>query len=93
MSLNTIFNYDYEFYFFTEDVADINKFNTIYSQCTLPDPSGNRTNLIYNKCLEIVQLLLVTSGLRIFSTFVNVDNKRYKVTVHNMVWSGDGLFV
>jgi hypothetical protein len=92
MSLNSIFDFDYEFYFFTEDVTDPVKFDTIYNQCTIPDQSGNRKDLIYKKGLEIVQLLLAALGFHIFSTFVKVDNKTYKVTVHNMIWAGEGLF-
>ena len=92
MSLNSIFNFDYEFYFYTEDVTDPIKFDTIYNQCTIPDPSGNRKDLIYKKGLEIVQLLSVALGFHIFSTFVKIDNKKYKVTVHNMTWAGEGVF-
>ena len=92
MSLNTIFDYDYEFSFLTDDVIDITKFDTIYNQCALPDPSGNRRNVIYNKCLEILQILAITKGIRVFSSFVNIDNTTYKVTVHNLTWSGEGVF-
>lgn len=88
MSLNTI-QYDYIFEFYkNDDITDISKFNTIYNQCTLEDPSGNRKDLIYNKCLEILQILSITPGIHICSSFVNYENKRYKVTVHNMTWSG-----
>jgi hypothetical protein len=92
MSLNAIYNFDYEFSFENNDIIDTNKFDIIYNQCTLPDPSGNRKELIYKKCLEIVQLLLAAPGFRIFSSFVNVDNKRYKVTISNTIWAGEGLF-
>ena len=92
MSSSGIFDFDYNFSFLTEDITDLIKFDTIYNQCTLPDPSGNRKNLIYIKALEIVQFLLVSPGFHIFSTFIKVDNKKYKVTVHNMIWTGEGLF-
>jgi hypothetical protein len=92
MSLNDIFSSDYEFTFFTDDVLDITKFNTIYDQCTLEDPSGTRRTLIYNKCLEILQVLIITPGIHVFSSFVQVDNKKYKITVRNTVWTGEGLF-
>lgn len=92
MSLNDIFSSDYEFTFFTDEVLDITKFNTIYDKCTLEDPSGTRRTLIYNKCLEILQVLTITAGIHVFSSFVHVDNKKYKVTVHNTVWTGEGLF-
>jgi hypothetical protein len=89
MSLNAIYYYDYLFEFYTNDITDLDKFNTIYNQCTLEDPSGNRKVLIYNKYLEILQILSKTPGIRTCSSFVNYNNKRYKVTVHNMSWSGN----
>lgn len=85
MSLNSIFDFDYNFIFLTMDVTDTVKFDTVYNQCTLPDPSGDRKNLIYKKYLEIVQLLIVASGFHIFSTFVKIGNTTYKVTVHNTI--------
>jgi len=88
MSLNAIYYYDYLFEFYINDITDLDKFNTIYNQCTLEDPSGNRKALIYNKSLEILQILSKTPGIRICSSFVNYNNKRYKVTVHNMSRSG-----
>ena len=59
MSLNIIF--DYEFVFYTNDINIT--FDTIYNQCTLEDPSGNRRALIYDKCLEILQVLTRTPGI------------------------------
>jgi hypothetical protein len=50
MSLNAIF--DYEFYFNTDDIIVIDKFNTIYNECNLEDPSGNRRSLIYDNILS-----------------------------------------
>jgi len=81
MSLNTKINWDYEFYFYTNDITDIDKFNAIYNMCTLEDLSGNRRALVYDKCLEILKILAMTSGIRICSSFVNYNNKRYKVTI------------
>ncbi len=89
MSLNAIFNSDYNFTFFTEDITDINKFDTIYNMCTIEDPSGNRRALIYDKSLEILRILSMTPGIHICSSFVNYNNKRYKVTLYNMKWSGE----
>ena len=91
MSLNTIFDYDYEFVFYTNDITDINKFDIVYNQCTLEDPSGDRRALVYDKCLQILQILSMTPGIHIFASFVNYDNKQYKITIHNMTWSGDIL--
>jgi hypothetical protein len=91
MSLNTIFDYDYEFIFFTDDITDINKFDIIYNECTLEDPFGNRRGVIYDKCLQILQILSITQGIHIFSSFVTYNNKQYKITIHNKTWSGDIL--
>ena len=87
MSLNIIF--DYEFVFYTNDINIT--FDTIYNQCTLEDPSGNRRALIYDKCLEILQVLTRTPGIHICSSFVNYNIKRYKVTIHNISWSGNTI--
>ena len=89
MSLNPIYYYDYLFEFYTNDITDLDKFNTIYDQCTLEDPTGNRKAIIYNKSLEILEILSRTPGIHICSSFVNYNNKRYKITVHNMFWSGN----
>jgi hypothetical protein len=89
MSQNTQFDWDYAFTFFTEDITDINKFDTIYNMCTIEDPSGNRRALIYDKCLQILQILSITAGIHMFATFVIYDNIHYKITVHNMNWTGD----
>lgn len=82
MSLNI--TSDYEFYFYINDITDFDKFNTIYDKCNLEDPSGNRRSLIYDKCLEILQILSRTPGIRVCSSFVNYNNKKYKVTVRRM---------
>jgi hypothetical protein len=89
MSLNPDFDFAYEFYFYENDVTDSARFDTIYNQCTIPDPSGNRKNLIYNTCLEYMSILSVVDGIHILSSFVDIDNTRYKVTLHNVVWTGD----
>ena len=89
MSLNTIFDYDYEFVFFTDDITDIDKFDIIYNQCTIEDPSGNRRGLVYDKCLQILQILLITPGVHVFASFVTYNNKQYKITINNKTWSGD----
>ena len=89
MSLNTVFDWDYEFYFYTNDITDTVKFDAIYNQCTLEDPSGDRRAFVYNKCLEILGILSITSGIHICSSFVTYNDKRYKVTLHNMNWSGN----
>lgn len=89
MSLNTQFDWDYEFSFYTDDITDINKFDTIYNMCTIEDPSGNRRGLVYDKCLQILQILSITLGIHIFASFVIYNDKQYKVTIHNMNWTGN----
>jgi hypothetical protein len=89
MSLNTQFDYDYIFTFYTNDITDVDKFNTIYNQCTLEDPSGNRRTLIYEKSLEILQILSIAPGIHTFASFVNYNNKQYKIIIHNLSWTGD----
>ena len=89
MSLNTQFVWDYEFYFYTDDITEVGKFDTIYNMCTLEDPSGNRRGLVYDKCLQILQILSITAGIHVFASFVTYNNTQYKITIHNKTWSGD----
>jgi hypothetical protein len=92
MSLNTIYDFDYEFSFDNNDITDTDNFDTIYNKCKIIDQSGKRKEIIYNKYLEILNLLLISPGFRIFSSFVSIDNIIYKVTIFNIQWSGSGLF-
>jgi len=92
MSLNELYNFDYEFSFDNNDVIDIGRFDTIYNKCKIGDISGNRKDIIYNKCIEIVALLSIAPGFRVFSSFIMYENKRYKVTIYNIEWVGSGLF-
>jgi hypothetical protein len=85
-------NFDYEFSFDINDITDTARFNTIYNKCNIQDKTGNRRDIIYNKCLEILEFLAVAPGIRIFSSFVTIDNAIYKVTVFNIQWTGSGLF-
>lgn len=86
------YHFDYEFSFDINDIMDTSRFDTIYNKCNIPDTTGTRKDIIYNKCLEILALLAVASGIRIFSSFVTINNIKYKVTVFNIQWSGSGLF-
>lgn len=90
MSLD--YHFDYEFSFDINDVVDTERFNSIYDKCTIPDVEGGRRDIIYNKCLSILVLLQVASGIRIFSSFITIGNLKYKVTIFNIQWSGSGLF-
>ena len=95
LSVNDIINsydFNYEFSFDINDIVDINRFDTIYNKCNIPDTTGDRRDIIYKKCLETLTLLGLASGIRIFSSFVTINNTIYKVTVFNIQWSGSGLF-
>ena len=86
------YDFNYEFSFDINDIVDINRFDTIYNKCNIPDTTGDRRDIIYKKCLETLTFLGVASGIRIFSSFVTINNTIYKVTVLNIQWSGSGLF-
>jgi hypothetical protein len=58
-------------------------FSTTYALCTLPDTSGTRYQLIYNKVEELLNLVAQIKHLKIFSSFITIDNYRYKVTIGN----------
>jgi hypothetical protein len=58
-------------------------FSTTYALCTLPDPSGTRYQIIYDKIIELLTLISQIKHLRNFSSFVVVDNYRYKITITN----------
>jgi len=92
MSLNELYNFDYEFSFDNNDIMDMGRFDIIYNKCKIEDISGNRKDMIYNKCVEIMTLLSIAPGFRVFSSFINYNNKKYKVTIFNIEWNGSGLF-
>jgi hypothetical protein len=92
MSLNELYNFDYEFMFDNNDIIDMGRFDIIYNKCNIEDVSGNRKDIIYNKCVEIMTLLSISPGFRVFSSFINYENKKYKVTIFNIEWNGSGLF-
>jgi hypothetical protein len=89
------YHFDYEFSFDINDIIDVSRFDTIYNKCNIPDLTGDRRDIIYKKCLETLTLLGVASGIRIFSSFVTINNtvpNTFKVTVFNIQWTGSGLF-
>jgi hypothetical protein len=72
-------SFDYEFSF------PSGSFNqTIYNACTIQDKLGGRQAIIEGKVVE-VQNIFNNNVLNLhrFSTFVEYDNKNYKVTVIN----------
>jgi hypothetical protein len=58
-------------------------FSTTYALCTLPDPSGTRYQIIYDKMIELLTLVTQIKHLREFSSFVVIDGTRYKISITN----------
>lgn len=58
-------------------------FLVTYGLCTLPDLSGTRYTLIYNKVEELLIMLHQIKYLRSFSSFVTIDGYKYKVSIEN----------
>ena len=86
------FNFDYEFQicncgFPTGDPecssGHCDPFSTTYALCTLPDPSGTRYQLIYNKVEELLTMLAQIQHLKSFSSFIIIDGYRYKISIGN----------
>ena len=73
--------YDYEFDF-VNGVFD----QYIYDLCTIPDPSGTRLEVIKTTLDNIVKIFVGVPGFHIFSTFVQLDDKYYKITTNNAHW-------
>lgn len=73
-------NFDYEF-IFTSGAFDSN----VYNLCTLEDTTGNRLNDVKNVILEIQRIFTQLPGLNIFSTFLQQNQYRYKITVKNVI--------
>lgn len=90
--MSTDFNFDYEFQicncgFPTGDLECISgnclPFSETYALCTLPDPSGTRYQLIYDKIEELLLMLSQIKYLRSFSSFITIDNTVYKISIGN----------
>ena len=77
--MKTGLDYDYEFIFST-GIFDID----IYNQCSLPDVSNTRQTLISDAVDVINRIFINVPGLHQFSTFIDDDSYRYKVTVINI---------
>jgi hypothetical protein len=72
-------NFDYEFNF-TNGIFE----QSIYDNCNIQDPIGDRQQIIENKVLEIIAIFNNLPNLNKFSTFVNHDSTRYKITLNNI---------
>ena len=89
---DSLYKFDYEFSFDNNDIKDTVKFDEIYNQCKIIDDSGERRSLVYNKCIEILNLFNIAPGFRTFSTFITFNNNKYKITIYNINWNGSGKF-
>lgn len=58
-------------------------FDDTYALCTLPDPSGTRYNLIIEKIQSLLVIVSQISYLRGFSSFITIDDKKYKISIIN----------
>jgi hypothetical protein len=73
-------DFDYEF-IFTSGTFD----SCVYNLCTLKDTTGNRLNDVKNVILDIQRIFTQLPGLHIFSTFLQQNQYRYKITVNNVI--------
>ena len=73
--------FDYEF-MFTSGLFD----SSVYNTCTLSDTTGTRLRDVQAVVLEIHNIFTVLPGLHLFSTFLQQNNIRYKITVNNINW-------
>ena len=76
----TTFDYEFEF---TSGAFE----QATYDACTIPDTLGGRQGVIESTVTQ-VQSIFNNNVLNLhkFSTFVEYDNKHYKVTVTNPAW-------
>lgn len=72
-------NFDYEF-IFTSGLFNL----TVYNLCTLQDTTNTRLNDVKNVIIEIQKIFKDLPGLHIFSTFLQQNQYRYKITLYNV---------
>lgn len=58
-------------------------FADTYALCTLPDPSGTRYTKIVAKIENFLGLVSQLSHLKQFSSFIEIDGTKYKLTIIN----------
>ena len=73
-------DYAHEFNFTIYD-NDHDNFDNVYNQCTVPDPSGTRRQVIFDKIIYVKHLLKSNSNLRFFDSSVTLDGYSYKVVI------------
>ena len=76
--------FDCEFNF-----TDGNFNQAIYDACAIQDTIGDRQAFVENKVLEIKNIFnnMTSLNLHQFSTYMEHDNKNYKITVTNPNWN------
>ena len=82
--MTTIDPFAFDFEFKLDTNSSLDQFNSIYSVCTLPDPSNTRRDLIYKKFKDLTVILSDLIHLRNMTSFVVSDRYRYKITVNNI---------
>jgi len=59
---------------------------SVYNTCTLSDTTGTRLRDVEAVVSEIDSIFTVLPGLHLFSTFLQQNKIRYKITVNNISW-------
>lgn len=83
------FSFDYEFCFTDNELVNItveddnDLFDNVYNQCTIPDPSGTRRQVIFDKTLYFKKFLTDIGDLHSYSSYVKLDGYSYKICILN----------
>jgi hypothetical protein len=90
MSTNYEFDYEFKICNCSFPNGDVNcttghcgLFSETYALCTLPDVSSTRYEKIIEKIDELLKLISQIEHLRVFSSFIKIDEYRYKISVTN----------
>jgi hypothetical protein len=73
-------DFDYEFIFTSGNFDQL-----VYNNCILLDNSNTRQNIVEFTISEIQTIFINLPRIQNFSTFINVDGKKYKITVCNVI--------
>jgi hypothetical protein len=78
--IKTMADCDYEF-IFNKNSFDMN----VYNACTIPDVSGGRQSIIEEQ-LQVMSSILTHTlpNLKVFSSFIDYNDYKYKITVNNI---------
>lgn len=84
------FDFDFEFCIrcdsmHASDVVDNgDDFDTVYNTCTLPDTTGTRRQVIFDKCTSLRKILKTSfNKSSSYASFINLGEHRYKVCIIN----------